>query len=147
MRNASAVILLFLAVSVSGQAPADFTGHWLQETNSRTQRHLDVEQDGQKLHVKTMVTDSQGTRLLDVTYEIGGRETTYTGLDGDEFHSSVRWDGTTLVFDIIEREGESKIPQKTVWTLSEDNNTLQADRRLTKSGETKHSLTQYVRQH
>jgi hypothetical protein len=146
MRNVSAIIFLFFAISASGQSPADFTGHWLQQTNSGMQRRLDVEQNGQNLRVKTVVTNSQGTRLLDVTYEIGGRETTYTGLDGDEFHSSVHWDDRALVFEIVEHENGSEIPQKTVWTLSEDNQMLQVDRRLTKSGKTTHSLTQYVRQ-
>jgi len=38
----SALIVLFLAVSVSGQNPTDFTGRWRQLTNSGTQRQLQV---------------------------------------------------------------------------------------------------------
>jgi hypothetical protein len=80
-----------------------------------------------------------------VRYEIGGPQTTYTGLDGDQFRSSVRWDGNALVFDTIEQEDGNEIPQKTVWTLPGDGNVLQVDRTMTESGKTTHSLTTYAR--
>ncbi len=145
MRGLSAFILLFLASFVSGQSLTDFTGHWQEKTNSGMQRHLEVEQNGRNLRVKTVVTKSQGTRDLEVKYEIGGPETTYTGLDGDQFRSSVRSDGKTLVFDTIEHEAGSDISQKTVWTLLGDGDVLQVDRTITKSGKTSHSLTACVR--
>jgi len=107
---------------------------------------MDVEQKGSSLRVKSVVTNSAGTRTLEVKYEIGGSATTYTGLDGDEFRSAVHWDGNALVFDTIEREDASEIPQKATWTLSADSNTLQVDRQVTKSGKTMHSVTSYVRQ-
>ncbi len=144
MRSLSAFIL-FLASFVSGQSLTDFTGHWQEKTNSGMQRHLEIEQNGRNLRVKTVVTNFQGTRNLEVKYEIGGPETTYTGLDGDQFRSSVRWDGNALVFDTIEHEAGSEIPQKTVWTLLGDGDVLQVERTMTKSGRTSHSLTTYVR--
>jgi len=136
MRSLSALIVLFLAISISGQTPTDFTGRWRQQTNSGTQRQLEVEQKGQNLRVNTVVTNSEGTRNLEVKYDIGGPATTYKGLDGDEFLTSVRWYGSTLVFDTIEHEAVSEILQKAIWTLSADSNTLQVDRQLTKSGNT-----------
>jgi hypothetical protein len=96
--------------------------------------------------VKTVVTSPEGIRNLEVKYEIGGPETTYKGLDGDEFRSSVRWDGSNLVFDTLEHEAGIETPQKAVWTLSADSNTLQVERQLTKSGKTTHSMTTFVRQ-
>jgi hypothetical protein len=146
MRALSTIAVLFFAVSVGGQTSTDFTGRWRQETNSKTQRQLEVEQKGQNLRVKTAVINSEGTRNLEVKYVIGGPETTYTGLDGDEFRSSVRWDASRLVFDTIEQEGANEISQKAVWTLSTDGNALQVDRQITKSGKTTHSLTAYIRQ-
>ena len=141
-----AIVVLFLPISVGAQTSPDFTGHWRQQANSKTQRQLEVAQTGGNLRVKTLVTNSDGTRSLEVNYVIGGPETTYTGLDGDEFHSSVRWDAGRLIFDIIEHEGSNEIPQKTVWTLSVDGTTLQVDRQFTKSGKTTHSLSTYLRQ-
>jgi hypothetical protein len=144
-RSLSAFIFLFLATLVSGQSATDFTGHWQQMTTSGAQRHLEIEQNGRNLRAKTVVTNSQGTRNLEVKYEIGGPQTTYTGLDGDQFRSSVRWEGHALGFDTIEQEAGNEIPQKTVWTLLGDGDVLQLDRTMTKSGKTTHSLTTYVR--
>jgi hypothetical protein len=146
-RASSILIVLFFAICLCAQTPPDFTGHWRQQENPKTQRQLEVEQKGENLRVKTIVTNAEGARNLDVKYAIGGPETVYKGLDGDEFHSSVRWDGSSLVFDTVEHEGSNEIPQKIVWTLSADGNALQVDRQVTKSGQTKHSLTTYVRQH
>jgi hypothetical protein len=146
MRALSTIVVLFLAISVSGQTTPDFTGHWQRQTNSKTQRQLEVEQKGQNLRVKTVVTNSGWTRNLEVKYVIGGPQTTYQGLDGDEFRSSVRWQASSLVFDTIEHEDSNEIPQKAVWTLSADGNVLQVDRQSTKSGKTTHSLTTYIRQ-
>jgi hypothetical protein len=145
LRSLSASIFLFLATFVSGQSATDFTGHWQQKTTSGAQRHLEIEQNGRTLRAKTVVTNSQGTRNLEVRYEIGGPQTTYTGLDGDQFRSSVRWDGNAPVFDTIEQEDGNEIPQKTVWTLPGDGNVLQVDRTMTESGKTTHSLATYVR--
>lgn len=146
MRALSTIAVLFLAISVSGQTPPDFTGHWRRQTNSKTQRLLEVEQKGQNLRVKTVVTNSDGIRDLEVKYVIGGPETTYKGLDGDEFRSSVRWEASSLVFDTVEREGTNEIPQKAVWTLSADGSALQVERQFANSGKTTHSLTTYTRQ-
>ena len=63
---------------------------------------------------------------------IGGTETRYEGRDGDEFYSSVHWDGTALGFETVEHEDKSQIPQKAVSALSVDHNTLQVDRRCNK---------------
>jgi hypothetical protein len=122
MRALNSMVILFFAVAVGGQTLPDFTGHWQQQTNSKTQRRLEVAQKGQNLRVKTVVTNSDGTRNLEVKYVIGGPKTTYTGLDGDEFRSSVRWESSRLVFDTLEHEGPDEIPQKAVWTLSADGN-------------------------
>jgi hypothetical protein len=140
------IVVLLLANSVSGQTTPDFTGHWRQETNSKTLRELDIEHKGQHLRVRTVVSTSDRTCKLEVNYVIGGPEATYTGLDGDEFRSSVHWDASRLVFDIVEREDSNEIPQTTVWTLSADGNSLQVDRQITKGGKTTHSAITYTRQ-
>lgn len=72
--------------------------------------------------MKTVVTNSDVTWNLEAKYVIGGLETTYRGLGGDEFRSSVRWDASSLIFDTIDQEGSNDIPQKAVWTLSADGN-------------------------
>lgn len=137
---------LLSAVAANGQTPPDFTGRWLQQTDAGVQRQLDVEQNGRSLVVKTTVTNSKGNRSLEVKYQIGGPATTYTGLDGDEFRSSVHWDGSALVFDTIEHEDGREIPETTRWTLAEGRDSLLVKRQSTKSGKSRDSLTTYVRQ-
>lgn len=144
-QSVAAFTTLFLAISVNAQTPTDFSGHWRQQTSSGAQRQLDIEQNGQSLLVKTTVTNSRGTRRLEVKYVIGGPRTSYKGLEGDEFRSSVRRDGSTLVFDTVEREDGRDIPEKTVWTLG-DHNTFQVARQSAKSAKTTPSLTTFVRQ-
>jgi hypothetical protein len=134
------------AQTKSAETVPDFSGHWRQTTKSGTQRDLEIEQRSRNLRVKTVVTNSEGNKSLEVKYEIGGPETSYTGLDGDQFRSSLRWEGNALVFDTTEHEAGSDIPQKIVWTLSADGNTLQVDRTMTKAGHPWHSVTTYSRQ-
>jgi hypothetical protein len=143
-RSVGAFVTLLFAISANGQTPPDFTGHWRRQTNAGEQRQLDIEQKGNALRVETTVTNSKGTRRLEVTYQIGGPETVYKGLDGDEFHSRAHWDGSVLVFDTVEHERGRRIPEITVWTLSEDRNSIQLKRQSTKSG--KDSSVTYVRQ-
>lgn len=145
-KTAFAAIVLLVAICANAQSSVDFSGHWRQNPSSALQRQLEIEQNGQNLLVRTILTNSEGTRHLEVKYQIGGPETTYTGLDGDEFHTTVHWDGSALVFDITERENGKDIPQKTVWTLSADGNTLQVDRTSEKSGKPAQSAMTYVRQ-
>jgi len=90
--------------------------------------------------------NSKGSRRLEVTYQIGGPETVYEGLDGDEFHTSVHWDGNVLVFETIEHEGGKEIPETTVWALSENGNNLQVKRRSAKSASKGESSSTHVRQ-
>jgi hypothetical protein len=134
------------AQTVNPQTTPDFSGHWRQTTKSGTQRDLEIEQRNRNLRVKTVVTNSEGNKSLEVKYEIGGAETSYTGLDGDQFRSSLRWEGNALVFDTTEHEAGSDIPQKIVWTLSADGNTLQVERTMTKAGQPSHSVTTFSRQ-
>ena len=143
-RSVGAFIALLVAIVANGQTPPDFNGHWRQQTNVGAQRQLNIEQNGNKLRVETTVTNSKGTRRLDVNYEIGEPETVYKGLDGDEFHSRVHWDGSVLVFDIVEHERGRRIPETTVWTLSEDRSTIQLKRQSKESG--KNSSVTYVRE-
>jgi len=141
------VLLALLAgISAGGQTSPDFTGHWGQDTGSESHRHLDIEQNGLTLQVKTTVTTSKGSRRLEVTYRNGGPVTVYKGLDGDTFRSSAHWDGSTLVFETIESEDGNEIPEKTVWTLSEDRNSFQVKRRSTKSTGKGESFATYVRE-
>ena len=135
MRNFAAIIAFLLAPIVVKGAPPNFTGHWKQQTQSKAQRQLEIEQYGQNLRVKTIAVGSDGTRTLEVKYVIGETATAYKGLDGDDFESKVHWENDTLIFETIEHERGREIPQKASWALSGDGTTLEATRISAKSGE------------
>jgi hypothetical protein len=59
------IVVLFLAISVGEQSSPNFTRHGRQQTNSKTQRQVEIEQKGQHLRVKTLVTNSDGTWNLE----------------------------------------------------------------------------------
>ena len=139
------LLLLLAALGAFAQTPPDFTGTWRQKTDRGVERRLDIEQRGHSLLVKTTVTNSKGSRSLNVKYEVGGPAVTYTGLDGDEFRTSVRWDGEALVFTTIEREDGKEIPEKTVWTLANGRESIQVKRQSDKGGKITESVTAYVR--
>ncbi len=54
---------------------------------------------------------------VNVTFQMGGPEVTYTGLDGDEFHVKVTRDGDSLVFDGSEHEDSRELPVHEMWSL------------------------------
>jgi hypothetical protein len=154
IRLASASIcLLFLSAPATPQAPRNFSGVWHQDLSrsvpprkSAGAREMVVQQDGQSLSVKTRANASQGVRSLDLTYEIGGKALVYTGLDGDEFHSAVRWAGESLVFDIVEHERGTEITSQRVWTLDEGGNVLREVRKFEREGQAAESVAIFERE-
>jgi len=123
MRIHNGVIFFSLALASSGissgQEPAGFAGTWRQDSSpaskARTPKELVITID----HDTLMVTMKGPGKVhgVNVTYQIGGPEVTYTGLDGDEFHIKVTRDGDSLVFDGREYEDGSNLPVHEVWTL------------------------------
>ncbi len=129
--------LLFVILFATGaEASVDFSGLWHQDVsrsvppgNPTRRRELDIQQAGNVLTVKVSTETSRGARALHLEYEIGGRELVYTGLDGDEFHTKVRWEGENLVFDTIEHERGSEIVSQQIWSLAEGGKLLREVKR------------------
>jgi hypothetical protein len=148
----SICLLLQSSPSLEAQTPADFSGVWQQDVSrsvpqrkSGRARELKIQQIGQVLTVKITATTGQGVRTLDLKYEIGGEELVYTGLDGDEFHTKVRWDGESLVFDTVEHERGKTIVSKQIWTLAEGGKILREVKQSKDPGETAESVAIYAR--
>ncbi len=86
---------------------------------------MTVEASDKTLRVLVTANNGHGERKLDLTYEIGGKELVYTGMDGDEYHSTVHWDGDSLVFTTVEHERGRLIPSQETWTLIDSGKSLQ----------------------
>lgn len=128
MRTHSVIILLVLGFTFPilspGQDVSGFAGAWRQDIpdtspkpRSRIPKELLIKIEGDTLLV-TMKGPGK-MHSVDVTFQIGGPEVTYTGLDGDEFHIKVTRDGQTMVFDGSEHEKGSDHHVHEVWSLKD----------------------------
>jgi len=93
--------------------------------------------------VKITTQTNDGPRSLDLKYEIGGPELVYTGLDGDEFHTKVRWDGESLAFDTVEHERGREIVSKQTWTLADGGAVLREVKQSGEAGKPAESVAIY----
>jgi hypothetical protein len=134
-----------------GQVRPDFSGNW-QQVNERCQpkpkdkslvyRSIIDHRDPALTVTVTSTNYPPGARELHLRYETTGKELIYTGLDGDEFHTKVHWEGESLVFDTVEYERGHKVLAKEVWTLIEAGRTLKRVKEENGPGE--HSTHIYV---
>jgi hypothetical protein len=131
---------------VHAETRPDFSGVW-QQMNDRCvpkpkDKHasyrLVIDQNGSALRLG--ITTNKGSLHLD--YVVAGGELVYTGLDGDQFHTKVRWDGPSLVFDTVEYERGHKVLAKEVWTLTDASRTLRRVKEEDEPGE--HSTATYI---
>jgi hypothetical protein len=113
------------------QTAPDFSGIWKQD-NDRSQPKrkgnvtLHIEHHAPELTVETMISsDSPGFRQARQRYTTDGRVSVSTGTDGDEFHTSVVWKNSSLMFSIVEYEGDRVLVSQETWSLIENGATLQ----------------------
>jgi len=114
-------------------ARLNLSGTWQQNNErssspprnkARTYKMI-VKASDKALRVHVIADNGHGERDLDLNYEIDGKELVYTGIDGDEYHSKVHWDGDSLVFTTVEHERGRLIPSQETWTLIDSGNSLQ----------------------
>ena len=135
-RSLLGLITAFLLAPAGFCSPPkpDFSGTWKQSNErcvpKRTGnviRHID--ERGSDLIVETTIFQSAGPpRHAQQSYSTDGRTSVSTGADGDEFHTSILWNGESLVFSIEEHEGGRVILSKEIWTLLENGAALRIDR-------------------
>ncbi len=116
-------LLLALQLAASPGASA-FNGTWRQQlaaTSARAPKQFVVKVDGNTLALT--MTGPGKVSAVDVTFEIGGPEVTYTGLDGDQFRLKVKLEGADLVFQGTEHEDGRDLPVHETWTLKTEGNT------------------------
>ncbi len=128
---------------VVSDARAQFAGSW-QQNNDRcvpsprskaVSNKMTVTLNNPTLRVHIVSNNGRGERQLDLTYEIDGKEIVYTGMDGDEYHSKVRWAANSLVFTNVEHERGRIVPSQEIWTLLDSGKSLQRVRVTTDSAE------------
>lgn len=141
VRNDLCFLLLAVpAAAAWPQAAPDFSGLWKQD-NDRCQPKrsgdvaLRIEHRDPELAVETTISrDSQSSRHALQKYTTDGKVSVSTGADGDEFHNSVTWKDSSLVFSIEEHEDGRVLVSKETWSLIEGGATLQRIRERPNSG-------------
>jgi hypothetical protein len=122
----STLILAALTATAWAQATPDFSGLWKQD-NDRCQPKrsgdvmLRIKQNGTELTIETSIAHgSANSRHAVQKYTTDGKVSVSTGADGDEFHTSVVWSGSSLVFSIEEHEDGRILLSKETWALIEN---------------------------
>jgi hypothetical protein len=123
--------VLMVPAAIDGQANPDFSGNWKQSNErSRPMRTGDValhidHRDPEMTLETTIVRGSAAPRHAVQRYTTDGKLSISTGVDGDEFHTSIVWSGQSLVFSVEEHEDGRIILSKETWTLIENGAALQ----------------------
>lgn len=126
------ILVLATAAAVTRpQGTPDFSGMWKQD-NDRCQPKrngdvtLHIAHRDAELTVETSISRASGnTRHAVQTYTIGGKVSVSTGTDGDEFHTSIVWKDSSLVFSVEEHEDGRIFQSKETWSVIEDGATLE----------------------
>jgi hypothetical protein len=130
------IMLLLAAVTVAAwpQTVPDFSGMWKQD-NDRCQPKrsgdvmLRIEDHDSQLTVETTISHGSLSFGHAVQkYATDGKVSISTGADGDEFHTSVVWKDSSLVFTIEEHEAGRVLRSQETWSLIENAATLRRTR-------------------
>src|SRR5690242_9781375 len=108
------------------QTRPNFSGTWkqnMEKTPTKSSWLNKIEQQDATLKVTTTTVGDRGERTYDRTYVIGKEEKTQDH-EGDQFVTNVKWEGNALVFETVEKEHDSTLTSKEIWTVSEDGKTL-----------------------
>lgn len=136
----SAFILSAITVSAWTQAAPNFSGLWKQDNDRCEPKRsgdvtLHIEQNGRNFTVETSIVPSSSTpRHALQKYTTDGKVSVSTGADGDEFHTSVVWKDSSLVFSIEEHEDGRILLSTEMWSLLENGATLQRVRERADGG-------------
>ena len=144
---------VFAPAAICSPSEPDFSGTWEQSNERCIPKRTGtvvrrIDQRGTDLVVETSIVRGSGPPWHAVQrYRSDGVTSVSTGTDGDEFHTSVTWNGDSLMFLIEEHERGRVIHSKEKWMLSENGSALKIDRESlgTDDGPQKQTLV-YLRQ-
>ena len=128
---------LFCSILIRAEDKANLSGAWKQNNEksklsrpSTLKSYVNkIEHKDPNLKVVTTTVGDRGESSYERSYTTDGKEQVTKDREGDEFHTTVKWEGKTLVFETMEVEGERKLTTTEKWTVSEDGKTLTKVRR------------------
>ncbi len=117
---------LFLLFAALAAGHPDFSGTWKLTGRDVT---LHITHRDPELTVETLSKNRHALQR----YTTDGKESVSTGIDGDEFHSTVIWHDDSLVFAIEEHEDGKILKSTETWSVLENGAKLQRQRVTTKA--------------
>ena len=120
-----------MALQAWPQSRPDFSGLWKQDNDrSQPKRSGDVTLriDLHEPDLTIETTIAHGSRHAMQKYTTDGKTSVSTGTDGDEFHTSITWKDSSLIFSIEEHEDGRILLSKETWSITENGATLQRTR-------------------
>ena len=129
MTSLAAYLVALLVMVAAAQTRPDFSGTWKQNMGKSPTKSSwlksyvnKIEVQDANLKVTTTTVGDRGERTYDRTRVIG-KEQKSQDREGDQFTTKVRLEGNTPVFETVEKEHDSVLTSKEVWTLSGDGKT------------------------
>ncbi len=128
----SIVMGLALLAAASAQVHPNFTGVWKQDDSRSTVRpgstlkySNKIEHQDPKLS-KTTIADygDRAPTPYTQTYSTDGTPVKSSDREGDSITTTVKWEGSMLVFERGEKDKAGALFTRETWTLSEDGKTL-----------------------
>jgi hypothetical protein len=123
--------LLLVPTGICSPLNPNFSGTWKQSNERSLPKRtgdviLHIEHRDPDLTVETTALRSSGLpRHAVQRYSTDGKTSVSTGADGDEFHTSIVWNGQSLVFSVEEHEDGRIILSKETWTMIENGAALE----------------------
>ena len=127
------LFMLLLSAMTAGawpQTAANFSGMWKQD-NDRCQPKrsgdvmLHIDHHDTEFTVETTISRGSGSSGHALQkYTTDGKVSVSTGADGDEFHTTVVWKDSNLIFTIEEHEDGRILHSQETWSVIDDGGTL-----------------------
>ena len=145
------VVAGLIVTSALAQPKPDFSGTWKTSGSSDQNFHIEkiLHQDPKlSRHLQTRFVNSRlsGGASDDSNYVIDGVEHASKTDKGVQFWRTDSWEGSTLVFLTVRKDGYHVVVTREVWSLSDTGNTLTKARRVIDMDGVTESTQTFLRQ-
>ena len=145
------VVAGLIVTSALAQPKPDFSGTWKTAGSSEQNFHIEkiIHQDPNlSLHLQIRFVNSRlsGGSSEDFTYVIDGVEHASKTGNGARLWRTNSWEGPTLVFLTVRKDGYHVVVTREVWSLSDGGNTLTKAKRVIDMDGVTESTQTFVRQ-
>ncbi|MEI9972558.1 MAG: hypothetical protein WDO73_11170 [Ignavibacteriota bacterium] len=145
------IVAGLMVTSALAQPKPDFSGTWKTAESSDQNSHIErIVHQNPNLSLNSQIrfvnSRLSGGSSDNFTYVIDGVERPSTAGNGAQFWRTNSWEGSTLVFLTVRKDGYHVVVTREVWSLSDDGNTLNKAKRVVDMDGVTESIQTFVRQ-